>query len=224
MPSLPRLYVITDRARARCGLGSVALVVQAAAMAGARMFGLRDKGVSSAEAMQLGHEVAGLAAAFGGLLLVNDRADLALELAADGVHRPSSGLTFDALRRLLGQHALIGASAHSLDEARAAQQAGASFVTLSPIFESASKPGYGPTLGLEELARVADELAIPIYALGGVRVEDVGDCLAAGAFGVAVMGGIMAAQDPQAATASYLEAIDAYFSSVVRSSESSATE
>src|SRR5690606_1116820 len=111
-------------------------------------------------------DLAALVGAAGGVFLVNDRADLALALDADGVHRPGTGLPFEVLRRLLGPVMLIGASCHDLDEAVQAARAGADFVTLSPIFVTDSKPGYGPALGLEALARVCASVEVPVYALG----------------------------------------------------------
>ncbi|QDG52034.1 thiamine phosphate synthase [Persicimonas caeni] len=102
---------------------------------------------------------------------------------------------------------IIGVSTHSLAEAKAAEQSGADFVTLSPIFETASKPGYGPALGLDELARVCKAIDIPVYALAGITPERVEACLDAGAYGVAVMGGVMRAEDVGGAVGAYLEAL-----------------
>jgi thiamine-phosphate pyrophosphorylase len=93
----------------------------------------------------------------------------------------------------------VSASAHSVDEIQAAAAASADAVTLSPIFSSVSKPGYGPALGLETLAESARRSPVPIIALGGIA--DGGRlraCLEAGASGVAVMGVIMRAADPAA--------------------------
>jgi thiamine-phosphate pyrophosphorylase len=96
---------------------------------------------------------------------------------------------------VLGASALIGMSAHGAADAAAARAAGAVYVTLSPIYPSASKPGYGPALGPEAIALAAKE-RIPVIALGGIAAENVGALRAAGAAGIAVMGGIMAAQRP----------------------------
>lgn len=205
---LPRLYLITDERLARTG-GPAALydAVQAAVYAGVRMVQFRDKTSPTGALWEQAHDLAVLVGAAGGVFLVNDRADLALALDADGVHRPGRGLPFEVLRRLLGPDLLIGASCHDLDEAVHAARAGADFITLSPIFATDSKPGYGPALGLEALARVCASVEVPVYALGGVGPEQVAGCLEAGAWGVAVMGGIMAAADPAEAARRYLEAL-----------------
>ncbi len=90
--------------------------------------------------------------------------------------------------------ALVGRSCHDADEVRAAGHEGCDYVTVSPVFTTASKPGYGPALGLAglaALAAIAAAVELPVYALGGVHPPDVVDCLAAGACGVAVMGPVM---------------------------------
>ena len=81
------------------------------------------------------------------------------------------------------------------EDVRAAQAAGADYVTLSPIFPSESKPGYGPPLGLESI-RLAAEFGIPVFALGGVTPKSAHSCIESGAHGLAVMGTVMRAQDP----------------------------
>jgi thiamine-phosphate pyrophosphorylase len=87
-----------------------------------------------------------------------------------------------------------------LGEARSAERRGADYVTLGPVFESASKPGYGPALGTHGLERIAAAVSIPVIALGGVGVARISACLAAGAAGVAVMGEVMRAADTHAKT------------------------
>ena len=102
-----------------------------------------------------------------------------------------------AARALLHPSAWVSISAHSTEEVFAAAEAGADAVTLSPIFASASKPGYGPALGLERLAEVAAVSPLPVIALGGIEDEgSVRACLDAGAAAVAVMGAAMRAADP----------------------------
>ena len=113
-----------------------------------------------------------------------------------------------AARIVLRPGALVSISTHSLDEAFAAAKAGADAVTLSPIFASASKPGYGPALGLERLGEVAAAVhPMPVIALGGIEDEaGVRACLDAGAAAVAVMGAVMRAADPAGLFARLVEA------------------
>ena len=104
---------------------------------------------------------------------------------------------------------MIGVSAHSLAEARAAAADGADYVTLSPIFATESKPRYGPALGLETLASVSDSVALPVIALAGIGPDNAAACLDAGAAGVAVMGAAMRADDPKQLVSDLLAAIAA---------------
>lgn len=207
MSDLPTLYVITHRGLARRGAGSLPDVVEATVEAGARMIQFRDKALGAAERLALGEQLRPVVSHEDVRLLVNDRADLAALLDADGLHRPSTGLPVEAIRRLLDD-AIVGVSTHDLEAAREAEAAGADFVTLSPIFETDSKPGYGPPLGLDYLSEATDRLDLPVYALAGITPERVAACLQAGARGVAVMSGIMAADDPGESTERYLEALE----------------
>jgi thiamine-phosphate pyrophosphorylase len=123
------------------------------------------------------------------------------------VHLPA-GASPQQARARLGKGALIGLSVHSADEAARADPT-ADYVTLSPIFGSISKPGYGPALGVQGLVDAAAHARVPIVALGGVSADNLGPCLAAGAAAVAVMGAVMAAADPEAATAALARTLGA---------------
>ena len=121
-------------------------------------------------------------------LLVNDRADIAAAAGADGVHLTSQSLPANVVRKMFGSDFVIGASTHSLDEARAAQTAGADFVVFGPIFETESKRAFGEPQGLEKLAEVAVELQpFPVIAIGGITTENAALCLVSGASGVAAI-------------------------------------
>lgn len=205
---LPRLYVILDRDAARRGGGDVLDTAQAAADAGARFFQIRDKQLPPDQFYAHAEAVTLRLAGYDPVILVNDRADVALSLGLHGVHRPQNGLPTDELRRLL-EYRVVGASCHDAAESEEAAAFGADFVTVSPVFATSSKPGASP-LGLAGFARIAASVDVPAYALGGVTPERVGACLDRGAHGVAVLSGIMAAQDPYRATQRYLEALSAH--------------
>jgi thiamine-phosphate pyrophosphorylase len=100
-------------------------------------------------------------------------------------------------RGRLGPAALVGLSAHGVTDVEAADAAGADYVTLSPIYQSASKPGYGPPLGLDTIKR-ATQIGIPVLALGGITASNAAATMNAGAAGVAIMGSAMAAEKPAA--------------------------
>ena len=174
--------------------------VRAILAGGGRWIWFRDKDLPGAERRALGAAVAGEVRAAGGFLTVGGDPDLAAALGAGGVHLPggSGAEAVARARAALGAAAWVGISAHSLDEVAAAAAAGADYVTLSPIFATPSKPGYGPALGLGAIA--AAPRSLPLVALGGIGLDTLASCRAAGAAGFAVMGGVMRGEDPEGAT------------------------
>ncbi|MEE8535576.1 MAG: thiamine phosphate synthase [Kiloniellales bacterium] len=198
----PPLLLITDRHQARLPLEQVA---EAAFEAGCRWLLLRDKDLPGPERLVLARQLVALARPHGALVQVSGDPGIVEAAGAGGVHLPRDG-DCAAARARLGPEALIGLSAHDLGEARSAERRGADYVTLSPVFESTSKPGYGPALGPDGFGRIAAAISIPVLALGGVGVARISACLAAGATGVAVMGEIMRAADIHAKTKSLIRA------------------
>jgi thiamine-phosphate pyrophosphorylase len=136
-------------------------------------------------------------------LVINDRADLAQAVAADGVQLPERALPARVVRRLLGERSLIGVSCHDASGLSAAASGGASFATLSPVFAS---PGKGEPLGLPQFSALARSAGLPVYALGGVDVAHARALKAAGAAGLAVISAVFGSQDPAAATSKLLAA------------------
>jgi thiamine-phosphate pyrophosphorylase len=195
----PPLLVISDRRQASRPLEEIA---EAAFAGGCRWFSLREKDLPTAERRALLGRLVRLGHRYGATVTVHDDLDAVTPAGAGGVHLPSGGSPEIARSRLSG--ALIGASAHSVEEATAQLRAGADYVTISPVFLTASKPGYGPALGLAGLARIAAQAPGPVIALGGVSAETAALCRGAGAQGIAVMGEVMRATDPQAAVAALL--------------------
>jgi thiamine-phosphate pyrophosphorylase len=121
----------------------------------------------------------------GARLVVNDRVDVALAVGADGVHLAANSMPVEVVRRLALPPFVIGVSCHCLGDAMAAESGGADYLVLGPVFETPSKLGYGPPLGLEELRNVTSRIRIPVLALGGITVERIRPCLEAGASGIA---------------------------------------
>jgi thiamine-phosphate pyrophosphorylase len=193
MLPVPPLLVISDRRQARQPLQQV---VEAAFAGGCRWFSLREKDLPAEDRHALLADLVALGRRYGAVVIAHEDVEAVAAVGADGVHLPSGGSLVAARARLPG--ALIGASAHTADEAAALLRAGADYVTLSPVFLTASKPGYGPVLGLDGLARIVAQVPGDIVALGGITPENAAACLAAGARGIAVMGEVMRAADPQA--------------------------
>jgi thiamine-phosphate pyrophosphorylase len=199
----PPVLLITDRTQARRPLADV---VAAALAGGCRWISLREKQLSAEAQIALCRELVPLAAASGARLMLHGDPRLAAEAGLSGVHLNSNG-NVRAARRLLGGQAWISISTHGIEEIEAAAAAGADAVTLSPIFLTSSKPGYGPALGLDALSAAAARSPIPIIALGGIEDEAAARaCFAAGAAAIAVMGAVMRADDPAATMAGLVAA------------------
>ena len=198
----PPLLIISDRSQARRPLTDVAA---AAFAGGCRWFSLREKDLWAAERRALLGELVALGRPYGATVMAHDDLDAVVATGAGGVHLPSGGDPAAARARL--PYGLIGVSAHSAAEAVALIAAGADYVTISPIFLTDSKPGYGPALGLGGLAATVAAAKGPIVALAGITPANARPCLDAGAAGIAVMGEVMRAADTEAAVRSLLRAI-----------------
>jgi len=160
--------------------------VSAAVAAGINLVQIREKQLTARVLFELVERASDLTRGTNTRLLVNDRADVSVGAGADGVHLTAQSLDAAMIRKTFGKEVLIGASTHSLAEARAAQEQGADFIVFGPVFETQSKKLFGPPVGLEKLADVARELrGFPVLALGGISVANAQDCFAAGAQGIA---------------------------------------
>jgi thiamine-phosphate pyrophosphorylase len=188
----PPLLVVTDRALARRPL---AAIVAAALAAGCRWVSLREKDLPEDEQVPLLRALLPLARKHGARLMLHGEASLAKLAGADGVHLPSGSDTA-AARALLGPGKLIGVSIHSVTEAAAIDPHAADYALAGPAFETPSKPGYGPEIARRGLLEIARATRVPVLAIGGINTARVGEVIAAGCAGVAVMGGVMRAADP----------------------------
>ena len=137
-------------------------------------------------------------------VLASRRLDVARGFGLDGVHLGADAIPVAEARRWLGEDAAIGYSAHSACEARRAAEQGASYVTLSPIYRTDSKPG-APARGVRWLAEAVRDLPVPALALGGITPERALEVLEAGAAGVAAVSALGAADDVRAAAAQFRE-------------------
>lgn len=199
----PPLLVITDRHAATRALS---LIVTDIVQAGCRWLMVREKDLDSAALVELTKTLAGRTRPANAQILVNGNVDAAKAAGAAGVHL-QSWADIAAARAMLGNNSLIGVSAHNLGDARAAQDAGANYITLSPVFATESKPGYGPALGTGGLAALCGQVTIPVIALAGINPANAADCLDAGAAGIAVMGSVMRSELPASVVSDLLRAI-----------------
>lgn len=141
------------------------------------------------------------------VVIVNDRADIALAVGADGVHGGTDDLPVAAMRRVLGPDALVGGTARDPETALRHQADGASYVGVGPVYATATKDGLPDPLGPAGVEKVAAAVDIPVIAIAGITAARVPELLEAGAHGVAVIGAVAHAANPAAATAELLEAL-----------------
>jgi thiamine-phosphate pyrophosphorylase len=200
------LYVVITEAF--CAGRTALEVLTRALAAGVRLVQLREKELDGRRLYLRAVEFRRLTAAAGALLIVNDRLDIALAAGADGVHLGQDDLPVEAARRIAPQ-LIIGASTHSLAEALAAQEAGASYVNIGPIFATQTKATPTAPLGLEALDLIPPQLRIPWTTMGGITGSNIGQVVARGARHPAVVTAVTAAPDPTAAARRLREKIQA---------------
>ncbi len=201
-PSLQqvRLYVIVDQVA--LGGRDPVRVAEAAIRGGADVIQWRDKSAPDREFLEVARALRDLTRLQGALFVVNDRVAAALLVQADGVHVGHEDLPVQAVRSLVGQEMLIGRSTHSLEEAKAAEQAGADYIGVGPVFSTPTKPDY-PAVGVDLIRQVRTQVRIPCVAIGGIDLENLPLVLSAGANRVAVVRAIAAASDPEAAARAF---------------------
>jgi len=191
---LPRLLVVADSAYT--GGRPLLVAVREAVAGGARAVWLRDKQAAAGDRRRVAEALAEMLHAVGGLLIESPGPGSG---AGDGVHLGAADLW-------PGQDGpvAVGRSCHNHSELSRASAEGCQWATLSPIYRSESKPGYGPALGPAALAGAP----LPTWALGGVGAENALECLGSGAAGIAVMGAVLRAADPASAVARIQDRLD----------------
>jgi len=227
------LYLVTDRHQT--DKRPLAAVIEETLKAGVKAVQLREKDLSAKELFDLARSLRGLTSQYRARLFINDRLDIAIAVKADGVHLGQKGFSASDIKQFLksalhitplietfrgrhpaslspqalsGERFLIGVSAHSREEARKAEEDGADFITIGPVFYTASKAGYGRPLGVEIIKSVKEAVKIPVFAIGGIKLDTVSEVAAAGADGIAVISAIIGAKEPGIAAKDLLQAIN----------------
>lgn len=176
--------------------------------AGVRLFQYRNKSGSRDEIYHVSLELAGMAKRSGGVFIVNDHADIAKAVDADGVHLGQDDLPLAYGRKVMGRDKFIGISTHSVEQGREAEAGGADYVGFGPLFPTTTKDA-GPHQGAERLRLLRKSLNIPVLAIGGIRPENIAEAMQAGADGVAVISAVLSAPDPGAAARDMIGRISA---------------
>ena len=200
--SLSGLYIILDPSV--CPARPLVEVLTAAAEAGASLFQYRNKTASMKEAYVEALALRHAAAKAGVLFIVNDRCDLALAVEADGVHLGQGDLPLDLARKVMGPDKLIGISTHNSDQVREATAGKPDYLGFGPIFKPGSKQDHDPVVGLEGLRAMRRLTSLPVFAIGGIQIDQAGEVMCAGANGLAVISAILKAPDISLAVKAFL--------------------
>ncbi len=202
------LYLITDR-KVFSDHDAFFGALGGALKAGVEAVQLREKDLSTRELLAMAYRMRELTMHYHAKFFINDRADIALCAGADGVHLGQASMPVFAVRKIAGDRLFIGVSTHSLEEARLAEKEGADFITFGPLYQTPSKLQYGAPVGLEALKKVTEEIAIPVFGIGGVKRDTIKVVMHSGAMGIAVISGILGEGDTNAAAKEYLNTIKA---------------
>lgn len=199
------LYAVTDRSWLHPG-ESLAEPVGELLKAGVTCVQLREKEADDELFIREALELKELCRRYHVPLIINDRPDIAKKVGADGVHVGLSDMAIEKARAYLGDGFVIGGSAHNVEEALAAQAAGADYIGCGAVFGSKTKPDV-TTLPAEELCAICHSVEIPVVAIGGIRQDNIARLSGTGIDGVAVISALFAADDKTAAVRELLESV-----------------
>jgi thiamine-phosphate pyrophosphorylase len=198
-----KLYLITDRKIAGRNLISFENACEEALKGGVKAIQLREKDMPVRELLALAKKMRALTKRYAAKLFINGRVDVALASGADGVHLGGDSIPPKAARKIAGG-LMIGASTHSMEEANRAEEGGADFITMGPVYETPSKMKYGEPIGIEKLRECAREVPLPVFALGGIKKENAEEAMEAGAGGIALISAILGAEDIKKETEEFM--------------------
>mgnify|MGYP001605645214 FL=1 len=199
-----KLYLITDR-KVLSSQFSLLSSVEVALKGGVKAVQLREKDLGTRELIDMAYRMRELTDKYNAKLFINDRVDIALSVEADGVHLGQKSIPTYAVRKIVKDKFMIGVSAHSIEEAKQAEEGGADFITLGPVYKTPSKLKYGQPLGVDIIRKTKAEISIPIFAIGGVKQFRVKEVMDAGADGIALISGILGAKDIKEKTGEFLK-------------------
>ncbi len=205
MPSIGRLHVITTRQFQ--DEFSHAELAKLALLGGADVIQFRDKDLSKTDALAEARKLIDVCSKGSATALINDHVDLALILSSEGVHLGQNDLPIKHARRLLGPSRIIGATAPDRNSAMLAEQEGADYIGVGPVFSGNSKEKNLPSLGLKAFQEICRSVSIPVIGIGGIKLENAASILDHGGHGIAVMTAICCATDPEASTRRFVKRI-----------------
>ena len=163
---------------------------------GADTIQFRQKDGATREMIRVAELVQALCQKAGATFIINDRVDVAIASHADGVHLGQDDFPIPLARKLLGEKAIIGGSAGSMEEARKCLSEGADYIGFGPVYPTVSKGDAGPAAGLELLKEIVEEIPLPIIAIGGITADNTPPVMQTGVHGIAVISAVCCQNDP----------------------------
>lgn len=191
------LYLVTDRGLSKGRLTSE--IASAAISGGVTCVQLREKHCATRTFIAEARALRSVLGASNIPLIINDRVDVAMAVGAQGVHLGKRDMDILDARRIVGRSMVIGVSAESYEEAVQAEEDGADYIGISPVFATSTKSDLGTPLGLKGVRRIRQSVAIPLVGIGGINAGNAAKVVGAGADGVAVVSAIVSAQCPETA-------------------------
>jgi thiamine-phosphate pyrophosphorylase len=172
--------------------------------AGVAFFQYRNKTTARRTVYEAAFVLARTARSLGALFLVNDHADIAAAVDADGVHLGQDDLPIEQARKILGRDKIIGISTHSREQAHDAERSGADYIGFGPVFSTSTKDA-GEAQGIEKLACIRQEVTLPVIAIGGINRTNIREVVRAGADGVAVISAVLSTENIRASAESMVK-------------------
>jgi thiamine-phosphate pyrophosphorylase len=191
--SSSRLYGILDLSYVE--LRDIGKVAEAMIAGGVDLIQLRAKDYASAQIAEIATDLHRITARRGVPLLINDHPEAARSVSAEGVHLGQDDMPIAEARKIAGPNCMVGKSTHSLDQAIRAFYEGADYIGFGPIFATPTKPDY-PPVGLNEIQKVHDAVRIPIFCIGGIKLDNLPEVIEAGARRVVIVSGLLQATNP----------------------------
>lgn len=192
------LYLVTDRSLSKGR--TTETIVRAAVRGGVSCVQLREKTCSTRDFLEEAHILKALLEPYKVPLIINDRIDIALAVGAEGVHLGQSDMPISYARKIVGSNIIVGISVESVEDAVVAEEQGADYIGISPVFATATKNDIAPPLGLEGVRQIREAVSLPLVGIGGINANNGHLVFLAGADGIAVVSAIVSADCPESAT------------------------
>ncbi|HLA00042.1 MAG TPA: thiamine phosphate synthase, partial [Thermodesulfovibrionales bacterium] len=196
-------YLITDR-RLFTDHFSLFTAVEEALKGGLEAVQLREKDLGTRDLLDMAYKMRDLTKMYKAELFINDRVDIALAVEADGVHLGRESIPPSAVRKTFQNKLKIAVSTHTLDEALEAEREGADFITLGPVYHTPSKIKYGEPVGIKTLRNIKAKISSPVFAIGGMKLDNVAEVKETGAYGIALISAILTAEHVKETTEEFL--------------------